>query len=276
MWGRLLPVSQNDQNQRQIAPITEKPRSPADRVRQIQELQAMSEAQAAGPAHQPAVVQAPVTQGAALRVADAFKVREVATDLVSRKGTPAEQKAYAAAQKGIDALFGGNNPEIILTGNPWKVIPFGDALPAIFELKKPAAEYEAKVPEQAVQTELGALFEVSLAPKAKAQEPVQKRAVLVDGGGRLAGAECRSTGDAERLFKGAPWLLPQSAMQPAAKWAVTVGRSSAFELSVTRPGAKAEVHSLNNFARPVDAKAGAAGNLDLSRYFRDGFDAARV
>jgi hypothetical protein len=36
------------------------------------------------------------------------------------------------------------------------------------------------------------------------------------------------------------------------------------------------VHALNNFARPVDPKAGAAGNIDLAHYFRDGFDAARV
>jgi ribosomal protein S18 len=66
-------------------------------------------------------------------------------------------------------------------GNPWKVIPFGDVLPGLFDEVK---DSRPVVPERAVQTPHGQLFELGLAPKGS-DAPTQRRAVLVNEQGKL-------------------------------------------------------------------------------------------
>jgi hypothetical protein len=270
-------MSQRERNA--PAPIgQETPKSPADRVRLIQEMQRAAEAQQARPsAPQAAATQqaqaAPQAQGA--RVADHFNVKQVnaVQQALQAKPTTTEVSAYAKAQASTQALFGG--PDIEVTGNPWKVIPFGDVLPGLFDTEQPLANYEPVVPEQAVKTEQGLLFELGLKDKS-GEGPVQKRAVLVDAQGRLAGAECRTPQQVQKLLTAAPWLLPSSAAGKDASWRVAQGQGSAFTLQVDRSsgrGRTTEALPLNNFARAADAR-GKSVDLLVAQYFLDRFDAS--
>ena len=268
------------ENERKPAPVgQEQPRTPADRVRQIQELLQAAEAQQAQPAAPKPVATpaaaAPHTAQPA-HVPAAFDVAQVnpVREALAAKTSPAEAAAYAKAQASAGALFGSAN-DLEIVGNPWKIIPFGDSLPAVFEPKKPLASYEPVVPEKAVKTEQGLLFELGLREKAAPVAPAEKRAVLVDAQGRLAGAECKTPQDVQRLFTHASWLLPP-AVTKGATWRVEAGKDSKFALHVDRPsgrGRTAELVPLNNFARPADSR-GRSVDLDLASYFLDRFDAA--
>lgn len=264
-----------DQNERKPTPVgQETPKSPADRVRLIQELQRQAEA---APAHaapaqatQAPAVAAPLTQTAA--VPDAFAVRQVnaVAQALAAKTTPTEAATYAKLQRSAQALFGGST-DIEVLGNPWKVIPFGDALPALFDDVKDAT---ATVPEKAVKTEGGALFELGLTPKG-ATAPTQKRAVLVNAEGRLAGAHCATPQDATRLLSHAKWLLPEAATKQGTAWKVSAGTDSAFTLELERGVGKArstERLGLDNFGRLTTT--GRRADLDVANYFLDRFDAA--
>ncbi|MEW5740779.1 MAG: hypothetical protein AB1938_17760 [Myxococcota bacterium] len=273
------------QNERKApTPIgQEAPKSPADRVRLIQEMQRAAEAQAARPsapqqAAQSAQAQAQAPQAQGARVADGFKVAQVnaVQQALQAKPTSTEVNAYAKAQASAQALFGGST-DIEVTGNPWKVIPFGDVLPGLFDTDKPLAHYEPVVPEKAVKTSQGLLFELGLKEKG-GEGAVQKRAVLVDAQGKLAGAECRTPQQAQELLTSAPWLLPASAAGKDTTWRVTAGQDSAFTLRVDRSsgrGRTTEALPLNNFARPADAR-GKSVDLLVAQYFLDRFDAAVV
>jgi hypothetical protein len=271
-------MSQRERNA--PAPIgQETPKSPADRVRLIQEMQRAAEAQQARPsAPQAAATQqaqaAPQAQGA--RVADNFNVKQVnaVQQALQAKPTSTEVTAYAKVQASAQALF-GKSTDIEVTGNPWKVIPFGDALPGLFDLDQPLAHYEPVLPENAVKTEQGLLFEVGLKDKS-GEGAVQKRAVLVDAQGRLAGAECRTPQQVQQLFTAAPWLLPASAAGKDVSWRVAQGQGSAFSLQVDRSsgrGRTTEAMPLNNFARAADVR-GKSVDLLVAQYFLDRFDAA--
>ncbi|GMU59177.1 MAG: hypothetical protein AMXMBFR34_09400 [Myxococcaceae bacterium] len=271
-------MSQNER--KSPTPIgQEAPKSPADRVRLIQELQRAAEAQAARPSApqapaQPAQAQAS-QQAQGPRVADGFKVAQVnqVQQALQAKPTSTEVNAYAKVQASAQALFGGST-DIEVTGNPWKVIPFGDVLPGLFDTDKPLAQYEPVVPEKAVKTGQGLLFELGLKEKG-GDGAVQKRAVLVDAQGKLAGAECRTPQQAQKLLTAAPWLLPASVGGKDTSWRVTAGQDSAFTLQVDRSngrGRTAEALPLNNFARPADAR-GKSVDLLVAQYFLDRFDA---
>jgi hypothetical protein len=195
---------------------------------------------------------------------------------LSAPTTPDDHAAFARAQSSAQSLFGGNTPELVLAGNPWKIINFGDGtVTTLFDVEPDkVSAFEPQVPPKALQTEHGFLFEMALKPKANGSgEPVQKRAVLVDGQGKLLGAECRTPGDAERLLRGAPWVLPQAAIQPSERWAVAKGTLSAFEVNVSRAGGTRDTYFLNNFGQSIDPKSGRGININLANYFRDGFDA---
>jgi hypothetical protein len=262
-----------NQNERKpTAPIgQEAPKSPADRVRLIQEMQRAAEA---SPLHQPQPVRQSQTAAAEMfqqpaRVPDAFAVKQVNAVQQALQATPTstEAAAIARAQASTQALFGGST-DIEVTGNPWKVIPFGDTLPALFD--DPAGA-TPKLPEKAVQLPEGSLFQLGLA---KGSE-TQKRAVLVGQDGKLAGAECKTPQDAQRLLSGAAWLLPPSAKQKDTTWKVSAGTDSAFTLELTRGAGKAKASerlSLDNFGRVTTQ--GRKSDIVVANYYLDRFDAA--
>lgn len=263
-----------NQNEQKIAPLgQDTPKSPADRVRLIQEMQRAAEA---SPLHQPQPVrqaqqsaQAQATQQQPARVPDGFAVKQVNAVQQALQATPtsAEAAAIARAQASTQALFGGST-DLEITGNPWKVIPFGDTLPALFADTEGAT---AKLPEKAVKLPEGSLFQLGLTKGAE----TQKRAVLVGQDGKLAGAECKTPQDAQRLLSGAAWLLPASAKQKDTTWKVSAGTDSAFTLELTRGAGKAKASerlSLDNFGRLTTQ--GRKSDILVANYYLDRFDAA--
>jgi hypothetical protein len=261
-------MPQHDQKPAPIGP--DAPKTPADRVRQIQELQRAAEASQVQPLQgQP--LAAPVAAPLAARVGDAFAVQALnpVREALAAKTSPTEASAYARAQKSAHALFGSPS-DLEVIGNPWKVIPFGDSLPALFDVSKDSAPL---VPEKAVQTEHGALFEVGLASK-NPEAGVQKRAVLVGADGKLAGAECRTTADVSRLFSNAQWLLPKNASGQDARWQVSAGNDATFALTIERASGKGrttETLPIDNFGRV--ATQGKRSDVVVANYFLDRFDA---
>lgn len=264
-------MSQNNPERKPTPIGQEVPRTPADRVRMIQDLQRASEA---AQVQQPPVrTPAPAAQPQAPKsVSDAFAVKAAnpVAQALTAKTTRTEAATYAQLQRSASALFGAPS-ELEITGNPWKVISFADALPGLFD---EVGDAEVKVPENAVQTEHGALFEVGLSPKG-ADAPKEKRAVLVNAQGQLAGAECKTPKDATRLLATAKWLLPVEATEAGATWKVSEGRDSAFTLELSRGAGKAsraEFFALDNFGRVTTS--GRRSDLDVASYFLDRFEAA--
>ena len=103
-----------NQNERKPAPIgQEVPKTPADRVRLIQEMQRAAEA---APMQQQAPVQHAQAAAQAQQVAqpstlgDAFAVKQVnaIAQALAAKTTPTEATTYAKLQKSTQALFGGS------------------------------------------------------------------------------------------------------------------------------------------------------------------------
>lgn len=222
--------------------------------------------------HAPAPVVAQTQTARPSGVPDAFAVKGAnpIQQALAPKTTATEATTYAKMQRSAQALFGGST-DLEVKGNPWKVIPFGDVLPALFDDVNGA---KPALPEKAVQTEHGQLFEVGL-KKSDAEPVVQKRAVLVNPQGQLVGAQCHSPADATRLLSKAPWLLPEAARGKDASWSVSPGRDSAFTLELSRGAGKArstERLSLDNFGRLTTQ--GRRGDLDLANYFLDRFEAA--
>lgn len=265
-------MDQNDN--RKTAPVGQEiPKTPADRVRLIQEMQRAADAQPVQQQQQIAQQVAVQQQVSQTGVPDAFAVKQINAiqQALANKTTATEAQTYSKLQQSAGALFGGGSTDIEILGNPWKVIPFGDSLPALFDDAKDA---QAKLPEKAVKTEHGALFEIGLMPKG-AEAPAQKRAVLVNSQGKLAGAECKTPQDVSRLFANAKWLLPDTATRANTSWKVTAGVDSAFTLELER-GAGAvkstERLALNNFGQLTTQ--GKKGNILVANYFLDRFDAA--
>lgn len=266
-------MDQNDN--RKTAPVGQEiPKTPADRVRLIQEMQRAAEAQPLQQQQQVVAQQVATQQqaGQPTGVPDAFAVKQINAiqQALANKTTATEAQTYSKLQQSTGALFGGGSTDIEILGNPWKVIPFGDSLPALFDDVK---DSQAKLPEKAVKTEHGALFEVGLMPKGS-ETPSAKRAVLVNGQGKLAGAECKTPQDVARLFTNAKHLLPDTATRANTSWKVTAGVDSAFTLELER-GAGAvkstERLALNNFGQLTNQ--GKKGNIIVANYFLDRFDA---
>jgi hypothetical protein len=262
------------QNERKPPPIgQDTPKTPAERVRMIQELQRAQEAAPLHEAHATpqATPAAPTTAAAPSHgVPDAFAVKTVnaVAQALAPKTSADEASAYGKLQRSAQALF-GSSTELEVLGNPWKVIPFGDTLGALFD---DVGEAKPHVPEKAVQTSEGALFELGLTPKGAAA-PTQKRAVLVNAEGRLAGAECHTPQDVTRLLTGAKWLLPVPARAEGTKWAVSAGTDSAFTLRLEQAGkARPTELALDNFGRLTTT--GRKSDLVVASYFLDRFDAA--
>lgn len=267
-----------DQNNGKPAPIgQEAPKSPADRVRLIQEMQRAAEAAAAQPAA-PIATPAPAAQVMGPKatampsaVNDVYGVQKLnaIAEALANKTTAKEANAYARAQQSTSSLFGGST-DVEVLGNPWKVISFNDVFPALFD---EVGEANAKVPEKAVKAEGGALFEVGMQPKGS-QTVSAKRAVLVDGQGKLLGAECKTPQDAQRLLQNAQHLLPDSVKRPNTSWKVTAGVNSAFTLEIERGAGKVKASerlTLDNFGRVTTQ--GRRSDIVVANYFLDRFEA---
>jgi len=278
-------MAEEPQARAQALSLDDRP-SPADRVKLIQEMQQQQEMAGLQEALPPEVAPLPAAPEAAavkhLSTAfDVAPVRQVSTDIHGAHVRGNDPTLYAKAQVDHSQLFGQDKIE--LKGNPWKVIDFTPFLPAVFKPQKPMEHYEARVPEQAAKTDQGLLFHVELAPK-EGQEPPLRRAVLTNGGGQLAGAECQNPSELTHLLSHAPALAMQimssafgdakPGAAPAQITNVTRGRRSAFEAVVSRGGESRAVQ-INNFGRPVPPGVdGLRANLIVSHYLSDRFEAA--
>lgn len=264
----------SDDQQKRAQSITPAERkSPADRAREIQELQRQSQSapvQVQRPAAEVAQPRPAVMAPNIARVAEAQKAAE---KLGPGRTSASEQSVYAKMQADPAALFGGSGPRIEVTGNPWKVIDFSAFVPMVFVPQGPVANYQPQVPNNAVRTEQGLLFQASLNAKDGA-EPPQQRAVLVNDTGGVIGAECRSPSELSRLLSSTPAMadaIAANAFDGGGKGArvrsVNPGREGAFSVSVERGGDVKSV-SVNNFGLPERP------NLIVADYWLDRFDAA--
>lgn len=279
--------SVSDQNQNQGAsPLSgigsAEPKTPIDRIRQIQQLQEAAAAQevvhspapaAPAQAHAPAEVKQPP----AAHVGDNFAAKAV--NAVKAELSPKVNLAIAeVAKRQVDAndLFGGNKVE--LKGNPWKVISFADGLPALFDPPRPLAHYEPVVPKNAVSTPDGLLFQVGLKAKDNAEPPLVKT-VLTTLEGKLKGAEVSTPKDLERLLTKAPGFFETLfGFAPPKALSVRAGTQSRFEAEIARPAkggqpARTEKAFFNNFGQLVSGAKDFAKLDFVHAYHLDEFEA---
>jgi hypothetical protein len=267
-------------------------KTPLERAKQIQEMQRAMEATPVAP-------QAPVKQAEqvhqAQKVVEVFEAKQVQSIELKPTGTnPADQAAYASAQKDVNALFGPKGDDVEVKGNPWKIIPFGppQEVAPLFDLKKPVAEYEFKLPQNVVKIKEGNLFNVTVEPKTKGAEPAQKKAVVVDDQGRLKGAEFKSKSALEKALAQIP-SFAQSVFvsvfgdgvikdQPKNLRVVSVetGKKSAYEAKLERKNEldgkwKSETVTLNNFGMKVPpSQDKRRHDINVAMYYLDRFQAA--
>ena len=280
-------------------------KTPLDRARQIQEMQRQAEqpqvaqpaANPAKPAHaQHTEKSAPIAMKQAAEVFEAKAAEPVAVISEPLK-QGADQLGYGATQVEDAKLFGlggGNAPEV--TGNPWKIIKFGDPperqLAPILDLKQPVAEYAFNVPPKSVKVKQGHLFEIGVAPKSGSGEPPKRQAVVVDARGILKGAEFKSVKALEQGLKGLPDFalglfqsvfgngLAQDESDRMQILKVGVGKKSTFEavLQYRNPvdGKKNErTVLLNNFGMKVPESTDPKRHDIVTRMYRlDSFEAA--
>lgn len=243
-------------------------KTPMDRIRQIQEMQRAAEAApvAQAPAAAPVAPAAPApAPGATSQVNDAFAVARALAVNEALKPDPKQQVTYGKLQKDVGALFGGGKTDIELKGEPWKIISFLDAAPALFTPKKPLTEYEPLVAKKGIVTREGLLFEVGLKSK-DGSEPLQKKPVLVGNDGRLVGAECKTPRDLEKLFA-LPGFLPSNAPKGSQPKESALAR---FELAVS----KSETLYFNNYGLKVPPSSNRSLHDFTSGYHLDEFEAA--
>lgn len=265
----------NDESQnRKAAPIGgAEPKSTADRVRQIQEMQRAAEALPIAKPQTPVVAKPAATLPSAA-VNDLWNVKAtqaVAQNPLATKTTAKEAVAFAKAQVEPSALFGAKGSDIEIVGNPWKIISFNESLPVVFEPPRGLENYEAKVPEKAAKTEHGLLFTATLASKDGAEEP-RTRSVLVSPQGALVGAECESAFILDRLIKRLP-SLPLAKAIGQEKFKVTDGKDSRFEITLAKSG---KTFRASNFGLLIpEGQPASRFELVVAQYHLDGFDAAR-
>lgn len=243
--------------------------STADRVKQIQDLQRMTEA--APVTKKPTAAPAQPLMPSA-KVDDLWNVQVTArtTNPLLHKATPKEQAVFGKAQVEPAALFGTKAGGVEILGNPWKIISFADTLPIVFEPPRDLKEYDARIPEKAVKTEHGLLFQASLAAKDES-EPTRTRAVLVSDKGALVGAECESAFILDRLIKRLP-SLPLAQAVGGERFKVTDGKNARFQVT-TKSG---KVFEASNFGLLIPkGQPPAKYDLVVAHYHLDTFDAAR-
>jgi hypothetical protein len=318
-------MSQQDQKPARLGGIgAAEPKSPADRARLVQEMQRQLEAQPVTP-HQAPAATTPTKQvtqtGPTQQTREVFEAKPVQEVHVIGAPTKsgADQVAYGANQASVGSLFskGDDVPEPV--GNPWKIIPFGppqqQQVAPVLDLKKPVGEYTFNVPDKAVPVALpfprkqgaeagstqppadvthGNLFTLTATPKnAENGAGAVKKAMLVDGKGRLLGAEFKSKESLLNALQKLPDLalqLFQSAFPkddvkadtPTKIVGVENGKKSAYEVKVSRKNAydgkwKDEVVTVNNFGLkvpPSNTSDPRRHDINVAMYYLDRFQAA--
>ncbi len=264
----------SDDQPSRVKPISlDARKTTADRAREVQEVLRRSETSSAQQAQRTAQVarSSPAVMTVSVgRLAEAQKAAEL---LGPGRTSASEQAVYAKMQADPVVLFGGPGAKIEVTGNPWKVIDFSAFVPVVFASSRSPEHYQPRVPKNAVKTEQGLLFQSSLTARDGA-EPVQTRAVLVDDGGALIGAECRSPSELSTLMRSSPRVLvaiQASAFSNLGKGArlqdVRAGRGGAYEVRLERDGEVKSV-AVNNFGVPLRP------DLILADYHLDRYEAA--
>jgi hypothetical protein len=198
-------MSQDQNGNRVGAVAPNEAKTPLDRAKQIQEMQRAMETQPAAPVAAPVPTATPqkATQSGSSNVAVlAAPAVQHAEALKGPNGAAADQAIFGAKQADEANLFGQKtgDPETVPTGPIWKIIKFDTG--QVLDTPKAIAEYDVKVPPNAVKTNKGNLVQLSATPKpggAAAGEPTKKKAVLVDNEGHLRGMEW---GSKEKLQKG--------------------------------------------------------------------------
>ncbi|MBL8949388.1 MAG: hypothetical protein JNK82_01335 [Myxococcaceae bacterium] len=240
-------------------------KTPLERARQIQELQRQAEqplntqpaANPAKPTHvQHTEKSAPIAMKQAAEVFEPKAAEPVAVISEPLK-QGADQLGYGATQVEDAKLFGlgsGTAPEV--TGNPWKIIKFGDPperqLAPILDLKQPLAEYAFTVPPKSVKLKQGHLFEIGVGLKSGA-EALKRQAVIVDARGVLKGAEFKSVKSLEQGLKGLPGFalgLFQSVFGDG------LGKDDPERMQILKvgPGKKSAFEAVLQYRNPVDGK----------------------
>jgi hypothetical protein len=297
----------NDQNQNRGAGAVSRaqPKTPLERAQQIQEMQRQMDAQ-------PTTTQAPQTQTPAAQVNQASPAKEVAVQkavetfevkapepvavITGPQTQGADQLGYGATQVDEAALFGlGGGNQLEVTGNPWKIIPFGDPperqLAPILDLKKPVGEHMFDVPMKSIKLKQGHLFEIGVKPK-DSKEPLKRQAVIVDSKGVLKGAEFKNAKSLEQGLAGLPGFALSLFQQVFGEGlgkddpermkvkSVAVGKKSSYEAVLTYrnplDGKTTEKKvALNNFGMRV-AESSDPKRFDIiTRMYRlDSFEAA--
>lgn len=284
-----------DQNQKPAAPIGRaEPKTPLERARQYQEMQRAMEQQAPAQTTQAQATQqaeAPQTAERVQQTHEVFEAKPATPADQAAKAQPAEIQAYAKAQAPVQALFDPKG-QVEITGNPWKIIPFGDVLPGIVDTKKPLSDFNVKVPDQAFKIPQGRLFQITLTPKnqAKGEEPI-KRPVLTDENGKFKGAEFKTGGQVQKALTAIPSfasalfeaVFGEGALKEEPKnlklGEVKTSGKSAFEVVVERRNDmtgkwRSELVHLNNFGMKVKPSNDPKRfDIVVANYFKDGFTA---
>lgn len=269
-------MADQDQKRAQQVTLNDRP-SAADRVKQVQQLQQTMETQAPRSANK---TQATTAPKATVAVFDVGDVRRAGGEKLGVKPVTTDPAIYAKAQVDTSRLFGGGDAVPELVGNPWKVISFATMLPVVFDAPKPLEQYTAKLPEKAVKTEQGLLFNVALEPKNKGEKTIQ-RAVVTNDKGDLRGAECRNANEVHRLLTKSGGLMEQlfaSAFGDSASGAgaritnIASGRKAAFEVTLAKDNDIRTV-PLNNFGMPIPkGMEPQDANIFVANYLSDRFD----
>jgi hypothetical protein len=283
-----------DQGQKPAAPISRaEAKTPLERARQIQEMQRQMDTQAPQAATQAAPTQqaeAPQQMERVQQTHEVFEAKPVTPADQAAKAQPAEIQAYAKAQAPVQALFDPGG-QVEISGNPWKVIPFGDVLPGIVDTKKPLSDFNVKVPDQAFKIPQGRLFQITLSPKnpATGGETI-KKPVLTDENGKFKGAEFKNTGQVQKALGAIPSFasslleavfgdLSKEEPKNLKLGEVKLSEKSMFQIEVGRRNDmtgkwKTELVHLNNFGMKVKASNEPTRfNIVVANYFKDGFTA---
>ena len=304
MWvcgrGTMGPMSQ-DQKQNRVGALSgSEAKSPLDRAKQIQEMQRQMESLPVAPVKQqtPAVQAQAAVATSLQKLVETFDAKPVeAANLIKNEGNvKADAALYGSQQVNESALFGGpakagDVPEP--TGPVWKTIPFGPPqTAALLDAKKPIESYNVNIPQQAVATKHGTLFQLTAQPKT-GSDPAIKKAVLTDAKGNFKGAEFKSTGQLERALNEIPsfamnlfsTVFGDGALKDQQKThhkivGVKQGKQSAYEVTLSR---KNEINgvwgektvTVNNFGLKVQPNRDPRANdIVVAMYYLDRFQAA--
>lgn len=198
------------------------------------------------------------------QVNDLYAVQKALAVNEALKADPKQQVTYGKLQKDVGALFGGGKTDLELKGEPWKIISFLDAAPALFSPKKPLTEYEPQVAKKGIVLKEGVLFEVGLKSK-DGSEPLQKKAVLVGQDGQLKGTRLETAADLNKLLA-LPNFVPGLPKDAKAKESLL----ARWEVAIS----KTETVYFNNWGLKVPPSSNRTLHDFTSGYHLDQFDAA--